>query len=90
MCELVIAVELIRVVVDVLEQKFMLPCNPWPENPRLKETGRFMMTDVYVGLRGVGWKALKLRGYSPSEIEELIANAKSDVTNSKYRWCIPW
>lgn len=35
-----------------------------------------MMTSIYEGFRGVGWKALKLGGYSAPEIEDLTIRAK--------------
>lgn len=43
------------------------------------------MTNTYGGFRGIGWKVFKALGLSGEEIDELIQNAKSDVTNSKYR-----
>lgn len=70
---------------EVVEQKFLMPCNPWPENSKLKEIGRFMMTKYCQGFRGVGWKALKALGHTASEIEQIVTGAKNDITSSKYR-----
>jgi hypothetical protein len=72
-------------VVDVVEEKFFCPCNPWPENPALKTVGQFMMTDIYGGLRGVGWKAHRAAGLTADEIESLVNQTKDDLNNGKHR-----
>jgi hypothetical protein len=76
-------------VVDIVEKRFLSPGNPWPQNPRLKKVGQFMMANFYEGARGVGWKVMKHYGYSVDEIEKIVSDIKNEVTSSKYRFYGP-
>lgn len=74
---------------EVVEKRFLVPCSPWPQDPKMKKVGQYMMTNMYEGFRGVGWKALGFLGLSATEIEQVIVGAKRDITNSQYRVYIP-
>lgn len=77
-------------VVDVVEERFLCPINPWPEDPRLRTVGQFMMTNCYEGLRGVCWKAHRAAGLAPDEIEALVDQSRNDLTNGKHRVYSTW
>lgn len=77
------------IVVDVYEERRILPCNPWPEDERMKLCGQYMMTNVCDGFRGVGWKMFRHLGLSADEIEQLIGDCKKEVCSQKYRVWLP-
>lgn len=64
---------------DVELQESFFPINEWHPDPDLKWLGKWMMKDVYDGLRGIGWKMLEAAGMPPAEIEELVAAAQRDA-----------
>lgn len=73
----------------MVEEKFILPTGTWPESPRLKKVGQFIMADFEEGMRGGGWKLLKLLGMSAAEIEDVVANAKEDIRSNRYQTFSP-
>lgn len=76
-------------VVDVVEEKMAWPGNTWPDDPRMKDIGRWQTINSRSGLRGVGWKLLKTAGWEPDAIEKLISDAQQQVSDETYRWFLP-
>lgn len=73
-----------------MERKLLVPGNPWPENPRMKMVGRYMLENVTEGFRGSGWKMFKQLGLTVEEIERLVVDAKNDARDTKNRWYGTW
>jgi hypothetical protein len=44
-----------------------------------------MYTDLYEGVRGAGWQLLRGLGWSPEQVEDLVARFKVDSLNENYR-----
>lgn len=63
--------------------------NPWPTDPRAHEIGRWAMTNVYKGLRGMCWKVLRSYGMEPDEIEDLVRVTLDDVRNTRIHFYWP-
>ncbi|KAF3011880.1 hypothetical protein E8E14_007526 [Neopestalotiopsis sp. 37M] len=70
---------------DVNEITLDLPGNAWPEDRKLKRIGQYMYTDLYEGVRGAGWQLLRGLGWSPEQVEDLVARFKVDSLNENYR-----
>ena len=58
--------------VDVVEQQFKWPTNPWPEDPHLKELGTYNEQNQRLGFeaaslafftRVLGWSVEQLKGF---------------------------
>ncbi|KAK7731597.1 hypothetical protein SLS63_005283 [Diaporthe eres] len=75
--------------VDVVEQVGLLPGNPWPEDPKLRELGKWQMTSLYRGLRGLSFKLLRALGMPPEAVEELISAAREDLRNTRLHFSFP-
>ncbi|KAH8674149.1 S-adenosyl-L-methionine-dependent methyltransferase [Xylariales sp. PMI_506] len=63
--------------VNVTARPLILPCNPWPEDPKLKHVGYYQLTNMIKGLKGISWKMLQHAGYSAAEIEDLIRETQA-------------
>jgi hypothetical protein len=75
-CELHIAYSLPCSVVDVEQHRAVVPCSPWPKDPRLKHVGLYQLQNILDGIRGVCFKMVRLADYSVAETEAMIAEAK--------------
>lgn len=71
-----------RTVVDVMELKLELPCQPWPNDPKLRKVGHYMATNFAQGIRGLGWMFLEKAGLTAEEIEAVCYQAKRDLLDS--------
>lgn len=71
--------------VEIHSKKFVLPMNPWPEDPRLKEVGRYNLKAIDEGVRGMSWKLLESIGKSPAEIETFVSNYRNDLRDVSCR-----
>lgn len=74
----------VRTVTDIQERQCVVPCNPWPKDRRLKEIGLYQLQNLLDGLKSIGWKMLKLAGFTKPEIDDLISEATNyirDVRN---------
>lgn len=63
--------------------------NPWPSDPRNQDLGRWNLTNLYRGIRGMSWKLLRGLGMTPAEVEDLIEQVKFDITNIDMHFCFP-
>jgi hypothetical protein len=76
-------------VVDVEEIQYELPCQPWPDDPKLRTVGQYMGTNFGEGLRGLGWMFLKKAGLAAEEIEAVCHDAKMDLLHSDFHLSAP-
>ncbi|KAJ4385430.1 hypothetical protein N0V93_009858 [Gnomoniopsis smithogilvyi] len=76
--------------VDVVEDIGPMPGNPWPSDPRNQDLGRWNVTNLYRGIRGISWKLLRGLGMTPAEVEDLIEQVKFDITNVNLHFCFPF
>ncbi|KAH8655416.1 S-adenosyl-L-methionine-dependent methyltransferase [Xylariales sp. PMI_506] len=65
--------------VDVTERKFLLPVGPWPEDPTMKMIGKYNLQNCLEGIRGAGWKMLRLTGMEPDKIEALVNDCLAEL-----------
>lgn len=75
--------------VDVVEQVGLLPGNPWPEDPRLKELGKWQMTNIYRGISGISFKLLRGLGMSSQEVDKFVSAASEDVRDTRIHFSWP-
>lgn len=70
--------------VNVVEQKFKWPQNPWPKDPRFKEIGLWALENIVGGLQGLSM-ALFTRGlgWSAEELEVFLAGVRRDMRDRK-------
>ncbi|KAH8660060.1 S-adenosyl-L-methionine-dependent methyltransferase [Xylariales sp. PMI_506] len=59
--------------VDVTERMMIMPVGEWPSDPKSKVVGRYCLQDTLEGLRGVGYKMLRLAGLTTEEVEALTS-----------------
>ncbi|KAI1849523.1 hypothetical protein JX265_013638 [Neoarthrinium moseri] len=70
----------------VVEEKYLLPANPWPKERKIRRVGLWWLRNALDGLRGIGWKMLQATGLTASEIETLVNNAKAEVRDTSNRF----
>lgn len=70
---------------DVEEHVTYLPCNDWPDDPRMKQVGEFTRRMLTDNTRGIVWKMLQNSGLSPVEIDELVVQCKSEFQDTSLR-----
>ncbi|KAL4999467.1 S-adenosyl-L-methionine-dependent methyltransferase [Aspergillus recurvatus] len=69
---------------NVKEVDYKWPQNAWPKDPHLKNIGQWNMVNTLDGLHGFSAKLLiQVLGMTPEEHEELLAQCRKDITNSK-------
>jgi hypothetical protein len=51
----------------------------------MKTTGLFMLRNVLDGLRGPSWKLLRAGGLTPEEVDQLLADVRSELRNRNNR-----
>ncbi|KAH8674162.1 S-adenosyl-L-methionine-dependent methyltransferase [Xylariales sp. PMI_506] len=69
--------------VDVTERRFILPYGEWPSDPKLKLVGRYCLQDTLEGIRGIGFKMLRLAGMTAEEIETLIKQCHTELQDPR-------
>ncbi|KAH8651155.1 S-adenosyl-L-methionine-dependent methyltransferase [Xylariales sp. PMI_506] len=62
--------------VDVVGRHFIWPIGPWHADPRLKLIGEYARINCLEGVRPIGYKMLRLAGYSAQEVEDLVQQTK--------------
>jgi hypothetical protein len=76
-------------VVDIVEQKIILPGGDWPSNPKLKRCGIYIQEAFHDGLRGVAYEPLAKTGMSPDQIERMTIEAQESMLDPSLRWFWP-
>ncbi|KAK6214103.1 hypothetical protein LQW54_004705 [Pestalotiopsis sp. IQ-011] len=72
---------------DVKEVVIRVPANPWPDDPELKNVGRWSLSGSIQGVEAVSLRILgKGLGMPVSEILQLVAQVKKDLSNRKHRF----
>jgi len=68
--------------VDVQEEVFKLPLNPWPRDPQFKMLGRFHERNYLEGLQGLSLAPFyRGLGWSKSEIEVYLVNVRKSLSD---------
>ncbi|KAK6068342.1 methyltransferase domain-containing protein [Seiridium cupressi] len=75
--------------VDVQERQMVLPIGPWPRDPKMKDIGHWNLQNTIEGLKAVGWKMLKLAGYSSGEVETIVQETEAYVRDVRHRVYTP-
>lgn len=66
--------------INITAQVWPLPVGTWPKDSKLKEIGAFDLLHALDGLEGVSLRALTgLRGYTPEEVEVLLAQVRKEL-----------
>lgn len=65
-------------VVDINELTFEIPANGWPDDPKLKRIGEYMLLDCYENVYGGSLKLLRSLGMSTEEMEDVVSHFKRD------------
>ena len=70
--------------VNVEEQKYPLPLNPWPKNPKQKELGHWQMANLWEGIEGFSLILFtEVLGWTRIELEDLLANVRRDIPDRR-------
>ncbi|KAH8647175.1 S-adenosyl-L-methionine-dependent methyltransferase [Xylariales sp. PMI_506] len=75
---------------DVKEEKFRVPCAPWPKDRIEKRVGQWMQANYLSGLRGVGFKMLRSAGMAPEQIDDFITATRHELIQENIRGYTPW
>ncbi|KAI9788558.1 MAG: hypothetical protein M1816_006807 [Peltula sp. TS41687] len=66
--------------VDVHEEVFKVPCNPWARDPHLKDLGKMCELDLLDGLQGFSLALLhRGLGWTKDEIEVYLVNVRKAI-----------
>ncbi|OLN81027.1 hypothetical protein CCHL11_09991 [Colletotrichum chlorophyti] len=70
--------------VDISHQVFKWPFNTWPEDPKLKELGRWHCTNLEMGIEGFSLALLtRAKGWSRADVEALCEEVKVEVKDTR-------
>jgi len=70
---------------SVTEVVLKVPCNQWPQDPRLKLVGTFEMYNLLQNLDGMTMKLFKTTlGWSSKEVAEFAQECARDIQNTRY------
>jgi len=69
-------------MIDVVEQTFQMPINPWSTDPKLRRIGRFFLSNAQSGIRAAGWQLFHALGLSPDEIETKLEDVRRGFFNT--------
>ncbi|CAK7207605.1 hypothetical protein SEUCBS139899_010415 [Sporothrix eucalyptigena] len=76
--------------VDVVEERYALPGNPWPKGKEAKTLGLWQMTNFLDGMQAITMTVLtKGLGMTPTEVELLLMDVRKDVQNTNVHFYIP-
>lgn len=76
--------------VDVREEKFALPGNPWARGEDQKILGTMQMENILDGLHGFSIGLFtKMMGMSAQEVELLLVDVRKDLRNTKIHFYYP-
>ncbi|KAJ0158247.1 hypothetical protein CTA2_12001 [Colletotrichum tanaceti] len=70
--------------VEVRHQVFRWPFNSWPEDPKLKEIGRWNCANLEMGLEGLSLALMtRVKGWTRDAVEELCEEVKREVVDTR-------
>ncbi|KIH93385.1 hypothetical protein SPBR_04152 [Sporothrix brasiliensis 5110] len=76
--------------VDVVEERYALPGNPWPKGRAAKTLGLWQMTNFLDGMQAITMTVLtRGLGMTPAEVELLLMDVRKDVQNTNVHFYIP-
>ncbi|KAF3479485.1 uncharacterized protein GIQ15_06461 [Arthroderma uncinatum] len=67
--------------INVTTEKFKVPLGTWPKDKHLKVVGAYNVLQHTEGLGGIANLPLIKKGWSPEEIQVLLAKAREDLRN---------
>lgn len=71
--------------VDVKEEQFKLPINPWPKDPELKLAGRYQQVQYSDALQPYALGLLvEVLGWSREEMELFLVGLRKDLANRAF------
>lgn len=66
--------------VDIREEKFFIPTNPWAKDPHAKQVGLYNRENLLQGVEGMSLKQFTgSLGWSPEEVQVLLAGVRSNL-----------
>ena len=76
--------------VDVVEERYALPGNPWPKGKEAKTLGLWQMNNFSEGLQAITMTVLtKGLGMSVPEVELLLMEVRNDIKNTNIHFYLP-
>ncbi|EPE04330.1 methyltransferase domain-containing protein [Ophiostoma piceae UAMH 11346] len=76
--------------VDVVEERYALPGNPWPKGKEAKTLGYWQMNNFSEGLQAITMTVLtKGVGMSVPEVELLLMEVRKDIKNTNIHFYLP-
>ncbi|ORY71308.1 S-adenosyl-L-methionine-dependent methyltransferase [Pseudomassariella vexata] len=74
--------------VDVVEKRLPWPLSPWPDNPRLREVGRFNRTTwPFMATRKI---LVSGSGLPEQQVDQIIADAKRELADVRNMFFVPF
>ncbi|KAH8813337.1 S-adenosyl-L-methionine-dependent methyltransferase [Xylogone sp. PMI_703] len=71
--------------VEIQEQVIRVPMNPWPNDPHMKDIGRWYNLGITQGLEALTLGPLtRMSGWNKADVDRLVADAKRDICSKKY------
>lgn len=71
--------------VEVQEQIFKVPLNPWPADAHLKDVGRWYNLGLTQGLEALTMGPLsKMSNWSIERIDKLVADVKREICSKRH------
>ncbi|KAM3065323.1 hypothetical protein ACMFMF_011260 [Clarireedia jacksonii] len=67
----------------VVEKRYKIPSNPWPEDPRLKLIGAYELKNFLIGLEGMSIRGLKGLGWTYEEITVFLDAVKEELKDRR-------
>ncbi|GAP85041.2 putative methyltransferase domain-containing protein [Rosellinia necatrix] len=76
--------------VDVREEAFALPGNPWAKGEEQKQLGALQMENILEGLHGISIRLFtKFLGMSPQAVEALLVDVRRDLMDRNIHFYYP-
>ena len=71
--------------VEIQEQIIKVPLNPWPNDPHLKDIGRWYNLGLTQGLEAFTLGPLtRMSNWTKEEVDRLVAETKRDICSKQY------
>jgi len=66
--------------VDITESRYIWPHNSWPEDRDFKKIGRFTLSNLFEGLKGISVSLfINVLGWNMTEVEILLAYVRKEM-----------